>query len=629
MFGDTGDAITIVLRDGTKINSIVADVKGADAPNWSKDGKRYGHSYGGGFSLVEFEKISKKDLDLKGWKGKKVDKIINYGKYNGIDINGADGSGDGTDTEITIEDLKILSAYSVSLANLQMYEKEGKVKRIAPSTGYRMSGNKQYSLVDQNGKKIDVKLKGDGSIDFEKDIEEKMSKYVKKCHAKGETAFFDVTFQEGSDGSTTHTKTDTLEIPIKNKDGTKDIKTIERTKKYGVPIVKNKNISEICLPMFNVKPDNKYVNGPSITNADAIIELAKNTIAIYFDGDPSQVDNMSEAIDGELQNAYEWPAPNSKSKKKYKLKKKTLVFKGKEDDPVVSIADGVIESITTDKDALNNKVNITEDNNLDLSMQSTVKEATPKIVVISHEKGTVKSIYKGVMLCGGIKQKKKIKKGDQIGTFSSTKKMVFQVKVNKKFVNPLQFLQSVGSGRLIWPCKSGWTFGRGWGGWTGTSNINHIHQGIDITAPGGAGAPVLAMDNGVVVTPLTWHNCRGWYLVVKHSNKLYTEYQHLSPKSKGIVKKGQLVRKGQKIARQGNSYMAKGSGNSDITDSLGVCGIHIHFEVYPKYPVRGGCIPWETSFRGETYDPLKFLPKAHQVPALYSKNVGKIGHGKY
>ena len=179
---------------------------------------------------------------------------------------------------------------------------------------------------------------------------------------------------------------------------------------------------------------------------------------------------------------------------------------------------------------------------------------------------------------------------------------------------------SMGSGKLIWPAKKGWTWGRGWGLWTNTSRSLHIHQGIDITAPGGAGAPVLAMDSGIVVTPVTWANFRGWYMVVKHNNKLYTEYQHLSPKSKGIVKKGDRVRKGQQIARQGNSYMNSWGTKDYNSDD---CGVHIHFEVYPKYPVRGGSIPWETSNKGETLDPLKLLPKASQVPAEYYTNMGK------
>lgn len=179
---------------------------------------------------------------------------------------------------------------------------------------------------------------------------------------------------------------------------------------------------------------------------------------------------------------------------------------------------------------------------------------------------------------------------------------------------------AMGSGKLIWPAKKGWTWGRGWGLWTNTSFNLHIHQGIDITAPGGAGAPVLAMDSGIVVTPITWANCRGWYIVVKHSNNLYTEYQHLSPKSKGIVKKGDRVKKGQQIARQGNSFMNSWGKKDYNSDN---CPVHIHFEVYPKYPVRGGSIPWETSNKGETLDPLKLLPKASQVPPEYYTNMGK------
>lgn len=82
-FGTTGDKVSVVLEDGTIINCILADAKGADAQS------PWGHFFGNGqVDIIEWESIgsttshlSGTTIDLSGWKGKKVKKIINAGKY--------------------------------------------------------------------------------------------------------------------------------------------------------------------------------------------------------------------------------------------------------------------------------------------------------------------------------------------------------------------------------------------------------------------------------------------------------------------------------------------------------------------------------------------------------------------
>lgn len=79
--GRVGDIITIVLDDNTQINAIIGDAKGSDA------GSEWGHylSYGGGqaVDIIEWEKQGgyNVSIDLTGWSGKKVKKVINYGSY--------------------------------------------------------------------------------------------------------------------------------------------------------------------------------------------------------------------------------------------------------------------------------------------------------------------------------------------------------------------------------------------------------------------------------------------------------------------------------------------------------------------------------------------------------------------
>ncbi len=77
IFGTTGDRISVVLDDGTVINCILADAKGRDAQS------QWGHLLGGQVDIIEWEALvgHPSEIDLSGWKGKKVRKIINGGKY--------------------------------------------------------------------------------------------------------------------------------------------------------------------------------------------------------------------------------------------------------------------------------------------------------------------------------------------------------------------------------------------------------------------------------------------------------------------------------------------------------------------------------------------------------------------
>lgn len=85
------------------------------------------------------------------------------------------------------------------------------------------------------------------------------------------------------------------------------------------------------------------------------------------------------------------------------------------------------------------------------------------------------------------------------------------------------------------------------------------HTGLDFPAP--TGTAIVAAAGGVVVTQ-EFHREYGNMIEVSHGNGLITRYAHAS---KVFVKKGDLVRQGQKIAAVG----ATGR----------VTGPHLHFEV--------------------------------------------------
>ena len=108
----------------------------------------------------------------------------------------------------------------------------------------------------------------------------------------------------------------------------------------------------------------------------------------------------------------------------------------------------------------------------------------------------------------------------------------------------------------IWPAKGVYTsgYGRRWG---------RMHRGIDIAAP--IGTPVVAAAAGQVVSA-GW-NSGGFGNVVKlkHPDGSMTLYAH---NKRILVRKGQQVMQGQRIAEMGNSGRSTGP--------------HLHFEIHPK-----------------------------------------------
>ena len=107
-----------------------------------------------------------------------------------------------------------------------------------------------------------------------------------------------------------------------------------------------------------------------------------------------------------------------------------------------------------------------------------------------------------------------------------------------------------------------------------------LHEGIDFIAE--TGTPILAAASGVVVTAEFQH-AYGNMVEVDHGGDLLTRYAHAS---KLLVKVGQLVKSGEKIAEVGTTGRSTGS--------------HLHFEVRHK---------------GAAQNPAKFLRSGASVAA--------------
>lgn len=106
-----------------------------------------------------------------------------------------------------------------------------------------------------------------------------------------------------------------------------------------------------------------------------------------------------------------------------------------------------------------------------------------------------------------------------------------------------------------------------------------LHNGLDFQAD--QGTPILAAAGGVVVAQ-EFHPDYGNMVEVDHGNELITRYAHAS---KTLVKKGDLVKRGQKIAEVGSTGRSTGA--------------HLHFEVLVQ---------------GIAQDPQKFLAAGRKLP---------------
>ena len=108
-----------------------------------------------------------------------------------------------------------------------------------------------------------------------------------------------------------------------------------------------------------------------------------------------------------------------------------------------------------------------------------------------------------------------------------------------------------------------------------------LHTGLDFQAE--QGTPILAAAGGVVVTQEA-HPAYGNMVEVDHGNDLITRYAHAS---RVWVKKGDLVKRGQKIADVGTTGRSTGP--------------HLHFEVLVQ---------------GVPQDPQKFLAAGRNLPGV-------------
>jgi murein DD-endopeptidase MepM/ murein hydrolase activator NlpD len=164
--------------------------------------------------------------------------------------------------------------------------------------------------------------------------------------------------------------------------------------------------------------------------------------------------------------------------------------------------------------------------------------------------------------------------GQRVDMLTVVESRLFDLKI-KKLLIPTQ--HPVSSGNLGSPF--GWRIDPINGG-------SALHTGLDFQASNGA--PIVAAAGGVVVTQ-EYHPAYGNMIEIDHGNDLITRYAHAS---QVFVKKGDLIKRGKKIAEVGTTGRSTGP--------------HLHFEVLVQ---------------GVPQDPQKFLTAGQaMVDELVAKN---------
>lgn len=116
-----------------------------------------------------------------------------------------------------------------------------------------------------------------------------------------------------------------------------------------------------------------------------------------------------------------------------------------------------------------------------------------------------------------------------------------------------------------------------------------FHAAIDIYV--GWGSPIYAANNGTVYAigsgcvrgNTRCNNTRGNYIIIKHNvRNYYTQYMHLNSI---LVKPGQTVSRGQKIATMGNTGFVV---PTPAYGSSSMAGTHLDFGVWIGIPYNGG-----------------------------------------
>lgn len=307
---------------------------------------------------------------------------------------------------------RVLSAYSVSISNLQ-------VKKIAGKNVY----------YDNQGNQIAASW-WTNEPNFEKDIQKKLKRFVQEGGR-----FYEVDYEKNMDGSI-KVYSESVEYQPGEVGGIPAINNLKdpagqgKTIRWVVPTITAVDIDDICESLFGIDPDAQYVNGGGhTTNREAIDTLSKNTAAILYDGDPNQAEatESTPVFSSELGGKFAWPLPGH-THLSSKFGFRQCPFHGSEFHPGVDIPAPTGTPVVA-----------TENGTV---LFAGYKKSYGNCVEIQHTKG-IKSMYSHmskIEVQGSGKQK--VTRGQEIGKVGETgdatgPHLDFRIFINDKAVNPI------------------------------------------------------------------------------------------------------------------------------------------------------------------------------------------------
>ena len=295
-FGDTGNRYRISFDNGTVATFLKFDAK--------QDKHTEGGSGIAGLAgdVIEFMINEKKLSPIIRYTGDVAnhpEKI--FGTITKIEL--IEGSVDSSIMKgFSRSDSSFLAAFSVSMDNLMYVKDKDKYK------------NNKGSFLDLSW--LNSKH---GDVDVHKELRKKLDKFSHKG------SFYELSYEKNTDGSIKLSEDRVEEqIEVEKTKYVKDEKTGKKKKvtytetetkvtvyKYAVPTIKELPLNSIAEDVFDIDPNEKYVNGgkSDITNREMIQNMANATASMLFGVNTG---GSGEILPSDFNGKYAWPAPGVK-----------------------------------------------------------------------------------------------------------------------------------------------------------------------------------------------------------------------------------------------------------------------------------------------------------------------------
>lgn len=283
-FGGVGSRFRVTFEDGSAITVLKAK-----SFSQSKSAQSYGMAKQGG-GILEF--LTDGSLRKKDTKSE-IARITKKSAIKKVELLESEFSSQST-LSMSTTDSRVLAAYSVYLDNMELEAKSyGLIKKI----------------VNQRGDAVQTKwIWSDNSVDLRKSLRDILQKFLKRTNPDTgkKNSFYKLDYKRDAGGN----------IIVES------VVVGEEIRYYATPIIIELDINSIAEELYNLNPDDPYINSgkpyqdqegselrtssQQISIRDAVNTIAEATDAILFD---VTGDMQSNIIIADLQGQFLWPAP--------------------------------------------------------------------------------------------------------------------------------------------------------------------------------------------------------------------------------------------------------------------------------------------------------------------------------